>query len=78
MSPAVGLRSFITFVLSGSLMYLNEATLLNNIRVRYSKDKIYVSARQNLLMFYSVFLILVTQHLCSHVAAQLALTTLAS
>lgn len=24
-------------------MYLNEATLLNNIRVRYSKDKIYVS-----------------------------------
>ncbi|CAG01456.1 unnamed protein product [Tetraodon nigroviridis] len=26
-----------------SLMYLNEATLLNNIRVRYSKDKIYVS-----------------------------------
>ncbi|GCB62165.1 hypothetical protein scyTo_0014450 [Scyliorhinus torazame] len=25
------------------LMYLNEATLLNNIRVRYSKDKIYVS-----------------------------------
>lgn len=29
--------------LSGSLMYLNEATLLNNIRVRYSKDKIYVS-----------------------------------
>lgn len=59
-------------------MYLNEATLLNNIRVRYSKDKIYVSARQNLLMFYSVFLILVTQHLCSHVPTQLALTTLAS
>uniref|UniRef100_A0A673L4T4 Unconventional myosin-VI n=1 Tax=Sinocyclocheilus rhinocerous TaxID=307959 RepID=A0A673L4T4_9TELE len=26
-----------------SLMYLNEATLLNNVRVRYSKDKIYVS-----------------------------------
>ncbi|KAM6973422.1 unconventional myosin-VI-like [Aplochiton taeniatus] len=24
-----------------SLMYLNEATLLNNIRIRYSKDKIY-------------------------------------
>lgn len=64
--------------LSGSLMYLNEATLLNNIRVRYSKDKIYVSARQNLLMFYCVFLILVTQHLCSHVPTQLALTALAS
>lgn len=29
--------------LSGSLMYLNEATLLNNVRLRYSKDKIYVS-----------------------------------
>ncbi len=27
---------------SGSLMYLNEATLLNNIRVRYNKDHIYV------------------------------------
>uniref|UniRef100_A0A8C6TVP3 Unconventional myosin-VI n=1 Tax=Neogobius melanostomus TaxID=47308 RepID=A0A8C6TVP3_9GOBI len=26
---------------SGSLMYLNEATLLNNVRVRYSKDRIY-------------------------------------
>lgn len=30
-------------VCAGSLMYLNEATLLNNVRVRYSKDKIYVS-----------------------------------
>lgn len=29
---------------SGSLMYLNEATLLNNVRVRYSKDHIYVCA----------------------------------
>lgn len=26
-------------------MYLNEATLLNNVRVRYSKDLIYVSQR---------------------------------
>ena len=25
-----------------ALMYLNEATLLNNIRIRYDKDKIYV------------------------------------
>lgn len=24
-------------------MYLNEATLLHNIKVRYSKDRIYVS-----------------------------------
>uniref|UniRef100_A0A674F7U8 Unconventional myosin-VI n=1 Tax=Salmo trutta TaxID=8032 RepID=A0A674F7U8_SALTR len=29
------------FFLPGSLMYLNEGTLLNNVRVRYSKDKIY-------------------------------------
>lgn len=29
-------------VLSGTLMYLNEATLLNNVRVRYIKDHIYV------------------------------------
>lgn len=25
-------------------MYLNEATLLNNVRLRYNKDTIYVSA----------------------------------
>lgn len=30
-------------------MYLNEATLLNNVRVRYSKDHIYVRA---LLSFF--------------------------
>ena len=28
---------------SGALMYLNEATLLNNVRLRYNKDNIYVS-----------------------------------
>lgn len=38
-----GQSSLVSFCLSGSLMYLNEATLLNNVRVRYSKDKIYVS-----------------------------------
>lgn len=27
-------------------MYLNEATLLNNIRARYFKDRIYVSSQQ--------------------------------
>ena len=27
-------------------MYLNEATLLNNVRVRYSKEKIYVSVQK--------------------------------
>lgn len=32
-----------SFLLAGSLMYLNEATLLHNIKVRYSKDRIYVS-----------------------------------
>lgn len=43
-------------------MYLNEATLLNNIRVRYSKDKIYVSIKPHwkhtmftFLMFRYVF-----------------------
>ncbi len=30
-------------VFLGALMYLNEATLLNNIRIRYMKDAIYVS-----------------------------------
>lgn len=33
----------IVFLFAGSLMYLNEATLLHNIKVRYSKDRIYVS-----------------------------------
>ena len=33
---------FVPSVVTGSLMYLNEATLLNNVRVRYSKDHIYV------------------------------------
>ena len=29
---------------TGALMYLNEATLLNNVRLRYMKNGIYVSA----------------------------------
>lgn len=29
-------------------MYLNEATLLNNVRVRYNKDHIYVCAFSSL------------------------------
>jgi hypothetical protein len=32
-------------------MYLNPATLLNNIRVRYYKDKIYVSNHLMLINF---------------------------
>ena len=28
---------------TGSLMFLNEATLLHNLKIRYQKDKIYVS-----------------------------------
>lgn len=31
-----------------SLMYLNDATLLNNIRLRYRKNKIYVSTQSNI------------------------------
>ena len=27
----------------GALMYLNEATLLHNVRVRYARNQIYVS-----------------------------------
>lgn len=34
-------------------MYLNEATLLNNVRVRYSKDHIYV--RPLPLLYVSVY-----------------------
>ena len=30
----------------GSLMYLNEATLLHNLKIRYKKDLIYVSMPQ--------------------------------
>lgn len=49
LNPGVLSNNFIVFVLfafstvfSGCLMYLNEATLLNNVRVRYIKDHIYV------------------------------------
>lgn len=36
--------SFVYFsFLTGELMFLNEATLLDNIKNRYYKDKIYVS-----------------------------------
>ena len=35
-------RLTILVLLSGALMYLNEATLLNNVRRRYKKDLIYV------------------------------------
>ena len=45
-------------------MYLNEATLLNNIRVRYSKDRIYVSTdrrkRNTLMLLFSPELELIT------------------
>ena len=39
------------FLFVGALMYLNEATLLNNIRIRYMKDCIYVST----FVFFSSF-----------------------
>ena len=38
------------FIISGSLMFLNEATLLNNIRLKYKKDSIYVSVYHKLYM----------------------------
>lgn len=36
------------------LMYLNEATLLNNLRMRYMKNKIYVS-NSNYLRYLVAF-----------------------
>lgn len=41
-------------------MYLNEATLLNNVRVRYSKDKIYVSSDLRVKMFWLKIFIFVS------------------
>lgn len=35
--------TYFSFFLTGELMFLNEATLLDNIKNRYYKDKIYVS-----------------------------------
>ena len=34
---------YLAYSLSGALTYLNGATLLHNLRVRYHKDHIYVS-----------------------------------
>lgn len=34
--------NFFLFFISGELMFLNEATFLDNLRTRYFKDKIYV------------------------------------
>ena len=42
-------------VFLGSLMFLNEGTLLNNLRIRYKKDKIYVSLFVILLNFPALF-----------------------
>jgi hypothetical protein len=36
-------------------MYLNEGTLLNNLRRRYKKDLIYVIKIQNKYFFYNYF-----------------------
>lgn len=35
------------FWVAGALMYLNEATLLNNVKIRYMKNAIYVSNSQS-------------------------------
>ena len=40
-------------------MYLNEATLLNNIRIRYMKNQIYVSKVLPFLYFFSVLFLFV-------------------
>lgn len=40
-------------------MYLNEATLLNNVRRRYKKDHIYVLKISHFLSFESFFFLLI-------------------
>ena len=43
MAPAaVRMVMYVLTASIGGLMYLNEATLLNNVRARYEKDLIYV------------------------------------
>lgn len=44
------------FFLIGALMYLNEGTLLNNLRRRYKKDAIYVCE----LIFFSFYCIYIS------------------
>jgi len=39
-----------------SLMYLNQATLLNNIRIRYQKDQIYVSSSLHIIIIIIILL----------------------
>ena len=39
---------------SGALMYLNEATLLNNIKIRYMKDAIYVSFNCKIVILINI------------------------
>jgi len=48
----------LNYSFTGSLMHLNEATLLNNVKKRYSKDKIYVSTY---LIYNSKFSFLVSK-----------------
>ena len=43
-------------LLSGALMYLNEGTLLNNLRRRYKRDLIYVRSRRRRAARHSRFL----------------------
>lgn len=50
----LGLIMCFLFLFPGSLMYLNEATLLNNVKVRYNKDLIYVGFLFLFLLFASV------------------------
>lgn len=56
-------------------MHLNEATLLNNVKIRYSKDKIYVSILISSLLLNNDFFQLINiymnlfsfSYLCSYV-----------
>lgn len=39
------IKIFVIYSITGELMFLNEATFLDNLRTRYFKDKIYVSMK---------------------------------
>lgn len=40
-------QQFFIILILGELLFLNEATFLENLKTRYFKDKIYVSVRKN-------------------------------
>ena len=56
------IQTMIFLLFSGSLMYLNEATLLYNLRLRYGKNKIYVSTLSSFAAFKNLLLSKIKPH----------------